>query len=73
MKDVLESFKKQNKTSSLEGINPMTTVADNDTDQIAIHQLSMNNICNKLQLRQQKQRNHVIFGLEEHNNDLEVA
>ena len=64
MTDVLESFKKQNKTSSLEGINPMTTVADNDTDQIAIHQLSMNNICNKLQLRQQKQRNLVIFGLE---------
>ena len=33
----------------------------------------MNDICNELQLRQQKQRNFVIFGLEEHNNDMEVV
>ena len=51
----------------------MTTVTDNNTDQIAVHQHNMNDICNELQQRQQKQRNLVIFGLEEHNNDLEAA
>ena len=31
----------------------------------------MNDICNELQLRQQRQRNLVIFGLGESNNDAE--
>ena len=33
----------------------------------------MNDICNELQHRQRKQRNLVIFGLEENDNDMETA
>ena len=73
MTDALESFQKQNETSSLEGMNPLTSVTDNNNYQIATHQHSLNDICNKLQHRQQKQRNLVIFGLEEIDNDMETA
>ena len=54
-------------------MNPLTSVNDNNNYQVATHQHSLNDICNKLQHRQQKQRNLVIFGLEEIDNDMETA